>query len=237
MSPGDPPASTETRNDRPEHHDQGRHQRSACRAPVRLATEKTSHADLVAMFDAMPAADALDADIADARADDTPLTSDDMKRDESNHFGIDPDDLPVTNNSAILTPTDDDVLVVLVGLTVPEQHLLWAFAHCEDTVTNGAPKQATGPHDLTTWVWLDARKVGDMTTPQKKGVLASLVKKCLVSVTPDSEGDMLGWSPIGFEVVQSLIGDDFAALAWAYSEAALDGRQSPARKDVEDGAA
>jgi len=152
-------------------------------------------------------------------------------------FGDDPDDRPVTDNSSILTPTADDVLNTLKSLTVPEQHLLSAFAHCENTVTNGAPKQATGPHDLTTWVWLDARKVGDMTTPQKKGVLASLVKKCLVSVTPDSEGDMLGWSPIGFEVVQSLIGDDFAALDWAYSESSTRRRQSPARKDVEDGAA
>jgi len=34
--------------------------------------KKTSHADLVAMFDAMLAADALDADLRDARADDTP---------------------------------------------------------------------------------------------------------------------------------------------------------------------
>lgn len=34
--------------------------------------KKTSHADLVAMFDAVPAADALDADLRDARADDTP---------------------------------------------------------------------------------------------------------------------------------------------------------------------
>ena len=38
------------------------------------ALKKTSHADLVAMFDAMPATDALDADIVDARADDTPPT-------------------------------------------------------------------------------------------------------------------------------------------------------------------
>lgn len=38
------------------------------------ALKKTSHAELVAMFDAMPATDALDADIADARADDTPPT-------------------------------------------------------------------------------------------------------------------------------------------------------------------
>lgn len=36
--------------------------------------KKKSKADLIAMFDAMPAADALDADMRDARADDTPPT-------------------------------------------------------------------------------------------------------------------------------------------------------------------
>lgn len=36
--------------------------------------KKKSKADLIAMFDAMPAADALDADLRDARADDTPPT-------------------------------------------------------------------------------------------------------------------------------------------------------------------
>ena len=143
------------------------------------ALKKTSHADLVAMFDAMPATDALAADIADARADDTPPTPDQMLRDESNHFGIDPDALPVLDNSSYLTPTDDDVLNTLKRLTVPEQHLLWAFAHCENTALNGAPKEAKHPTDLTTWVWLDDRKVGDMTTNQKKGVLSSLVKKNL----------------------------------------------------------
>ena len=93
---------------------------------------------------------------------------DDMKRDESNHFGIDPDDatpedvpndvlaldavdLPVTDASTSLTPTDRDVMEVLVGLTVPEQHLLWASAHCQNNVTNGAPKNATGPNDLEIW--------------------------------------------------------------------------------------
>lgn len=116
------------------------------------------------------------------------------------------------DNSSILTPTEDDVLAVLKSLTVPEQHLLVAFAHCENTVVNAAPKQATVPADLTTWVWLEDRKVGDMTTPQKKGVLSSLVKKGLVHVTPDSDGDMLGWSLLGFDVVQSLIGQELPAI-------------------------
>lgn len=119
----------------------------------------------------------------------------------------------VLDNSSYLTPTEDDVLAVLKTLTVPEQHLLVSFAHCENTVVNAAPKQATGPADLTTWVWLEDRKVGDMTTAQKKGVLSSLVKKGLVHVTPDSDGDMLGWSPLGFEVVQSLLDDELPALS------------------------
>lgn len=118
----------------------------------------------------------------------------------------------VLDNSSFLTPTEDDVLAVLKSLTVPEQHLLVAFAHCENTVVNAAPKQATGPADLTTWVWLEDRKVGDMTTPQKKGVLSSLVKKGLVHVTPDSDGDMLGWSLLGFDVVQSLLGEELPAM-------------------------
>ena len=40
------------------------------------------------MFDATPAAGALDADIEDARADDTPPTPDEMLRDESNAWVI-----------------------------------------------------------------------------------------------------------------------------------------------------
>lgn len=60
------------------------------------ALKKKSHADLVAMFDAMHPTDALDADLRDARADDTP-----------------PD---VLDNSEYLTPrktrgTEDRVLV------------------------------------------------------------------------------------------------------------------------------
>jgi len=156
------------------------------------ALKKTSHADLVAVFDAMSASDALDADLRDARADDP---------------------TPVLDNSSALTPTDADVLNVLKGLTPAEYHLLVAFAHCENTVVNASPKQATGPADLTTWVWLEDRKVGDMTTPQKKGVLSSLVKKGLVHVSPDSDGDMLGWSLLGFEVVQSLLDEELPALS------------------------
>lgn len=138
------------------------------------ALKKTSHADLVAMFDAMPATTALDADIADARADDTP-------------------------------PTSAAHIVDLPAITAAEHHLMIAFAHCENTPLNGAPKQAAHPSDLSTWVWLDNRKVGDMTTAQKKGVLASLVKKGFVTLTPDSEGDLIGWTDAGFAVLRAIL--------------------------------
>jgi hypothetical protein len=52
-----------------------------------LALKKKAHADLVAMFDAMPATDALDADLRDARADDPTPTD------------------PVLDDSEYLTPT------------------------------------------------------------------------------------------------------------------------------------
>ena len=137
---------------------------------------------------------------------------------------------PILDNSSYLTPTEDDVLAVLKTLTVPEQHLLIAFAHCENAVVNAAPKQATGPADLTTWVWLEDRKVGDMTTPQKKGVLSSLVKKGLVHVTPDSDGDMLGWSLLGFDVVQSLLDEPLPAIEGKKQKAA----PAKTRKGTED---
>jgi hypothetical protein len=98
-------------------------------------------------------------------------------------------------------------------ITAAEHHLLVAFAHCENTPLNGAPMQAQQPSDLCTWVWLDDRKVGDMTTPQKKGVLASLVKKGLVVITPDSEGDLIGWTDEGFALLKTILGQPVPALA------------------------
>lgn len=98
-------------------------------------------------------------------------------------------------------------------ITAAEYHLLVAFAHCENTPLNGAPMQAQQPSDLSTWVWLDDRKVGDMTTAQKKGVLASLVKKGLVTITPDSEGDLIGWTDEGFALLKTILGQPLPALA------------------------
>lgn len=108
---------------------------------------------------------------------------------------------------------DKHLLATLASLTPAEQHLLVAFAHCENNVTNGAPKHAKVAADLATWVWLDDRKVGDMTTKQKKGVLSSLVKKALVTVTPDSEGDLIGFTDAGFDAVMALLDDELPEIA------------------------
>lgn len=51
-----------------------------------------------------------------------------------------------------------------------------------------------------------------MTTPQKKGVLASLVKKGLVVITPDSEGDLIGWTDEGFALLKTILGQPLPAL-------------------------
>lgn len=108
---------------------------------------------------------------------------------------------------------DKHLLATLASLTPAEQHLLVAFAHCENNFTNGAPKHAKVAADLETWVWLDDRKVGDMTVKQKKGVLSSLVKKSLVTVTPDSEGDLIGFTDAGFDAVMALLDDELPEIA------------------------
>lgn len=110
---------------------------------------------------------------------------------------------------------DNRLLETLATLTPAEQHLLVAFAHCENNVTNGAPKHAKVASDLATWVWLDDRKVGDMTVKQKKGVLSSLVKKSLVTVTPDSEGDLIGFTDAGFDAVMALLDDELPEITTA----------------------
>jgi hypothetical protein len=114
-------------------------------------------------------------------------------------------------------------------ITAAENHLLVAFAHCENTPLNGAPMQAQQPSDLCTWVWLDDRKVGDMTTPQKKGVLASLVKKGLVVITQDSNGDLIGWTDEGFAVLKTILGQPLPALA-APKATLKAGKAAPAPK-------
>lgn len=110
---------------------------------------------------------------------------------------------------------DNRLLETLATLTPAEQHLLVAFAHCENNVTNGAPKHAKVASHLATWVWLDDRKVGDMTVKQKKGVLSSLVKKSLVTVTPDSEGDLIGFTDAGFDAVMALLDDELPEITTA----------------------
>lgn len=118
-------------------------------------------------------------------------------------------------------------------ITAAEHHLLVAFAHCENTPLNGAPMQAQQPSDLSTWVWLDDRKVGDMTAAQKKGVLASLVKKGLVTVTPDSEGDLIGWTNAGFALLKTILGQPLPALtAQKAAQKPAKGKPAKAAKDA-----
>ena len=131
--------------------------------------KKTSHADLVAMFDAMTAADALDADLRDVRADDTPPTPDQMQRDESNHFGTDPD-----------APTAPTLGQVIDGLTDLEKRVIVAHADaCMDC--NGAETIDAMLADNMTWsdVAETAKRTG-LTKKQVNGVLSSLSTKGLL---------------------------------------------------------
>lgn len=131
--------------------------------------KKTSHADLVAMFDAMTAADALDVDLHDARADDTPPTPDQMQRDESNHFGIDPD-----------APAAPTLGQVIDGLTDLEKRVIVAHADaCMDC--NGAETIDAMLADNMTWsdVAETSKRTG-LTKKQVNGVLSSLSTKGLL---------------------------------------------------------
>ncbi|AKE44873.1 hypothetical protein AU106_gp242 [Sinorhizobium phage phiM9] len=71
--------------------------------------------------------------------------------------------------------------------------------------TNGAPEYATNKSDLYTYTWLDERSVNGLSVQSLKGVLSSLVKKNLVTVSKDSEGDYLNFTDLGFETVMNLI--------------------------------
>ena len=131
--------------------------------------KKINHADLVAMFDAMPAVDALEADLRDTRTDGTPPTPDEMLRDESNHFGIDPDE-----------PTDPTLGQVINGLTDLEKRVIVAHAdacmHC-----NGAETIDAMVADNMTWsdVAETAKRTG-LTKKQVNGVLSSFSTKGLL---------------------------------------------------------
>ena len=140
---------------------------------------------------------------------------------EMNAFGDDPDE-----------PTSAAHIVDLPAITAAEHHLMIAFAHCENTPLNGAPKQAAHPSDLSTWVWLDTRKVGDFSVTQKKGVLASLVKKGFVTVTPDSEGDLIGWTDAGFAVLKAIVGQPMPALTTPKPAKAKDAPARPMTPDA-----
>ena len=137
---------------------------------------------------------------------------------EMNAFGDDPDETMISH------------ALDLPAITAAEHHLMIAFAHCENTPLNGAPKQAAHPSDLSTWVWLDTRKVGDMTTAQKKGVLASMVKKGFVTVTVDSEGDLIGWTDAGFAVLRAILELPMPTMPDKAPKAKPEPEPAPARK-------
>ncbi|QIG73782.1 hypothetical protein PP935_gp007 [Rhizobium phage RHph_N34] len=92
-----------------------------------------------------------------------------------------------------------------VSLTKNETALLTAFAYCEMNATNGSPKYAPSASELATYVWLEDRNVNDLSIASKKGVLSSLVKKGLVTVSKDSEGDYLNFTDLGYQTVMELI--------------------------------
>lgn len=147
------------------------------------ALKKTSHADLVAMFDAMPASDALDADLRDARIDDTPPTPD-----------------QVLDDSEQLTPT---LQTVLDGLTDLEKAVL--VAHLEAGIAcNGAETLDAMRADNMTWsdVAETSKRTG-LTKKQVNGVLASLSGKGLVVTDCD---------PVNGEGAVQQVLDDFGII-------------------------
>jgi hypothetical protein len=96
----------------------------------------------------------------------------------------------------------------MIKLTKNETELLLSFANCQMNVTNGNPKNATTPSELHTYVWLDERNVFDLSIASKKGVLSSLVKKELLSVFKDSEGDYANFTQLGFDTVMELLASE-----------------------------
>jgi len=145
--------------------------------------KKTAHADLVAMFDAMPASDALDADLRDARADDTPPSPD-----------------QVLDDSEQLTPT---LGTVLKNLTDFEKAVL--VAHLDAGMAcNGAETLDAMRADNMTWsdVAETSKRTG-LTKKQVNGVLASLSGKGLVVTDCD---------PVNGEGAVQQVLDDFGIV-------------------------
>lgn len=132
------------------------------------ALKKTSKTDLVAMFDAMPASDALDADIRDAREDDTPPT------DTPPNFDADPttdDPTPVRAPAPKLTAMEKRVLVAY----------LEAGIDC-----NGAETLDAMLADNMTWS--DTAEIATrtgLTAKQVQGVQSSLSSKGLLVITDE----------------------------------------------------
>jgi len=147
------------------------------------AVKRASHADLVAMFDAMSASDALDADLRDTHDDDTPPSLD-----------------QVLDDSEQLTPT---LQTVLNGLTDLEKAVL--VAHLDAGMAcNGAETLDAMRADNMTWsdVAETSKRTG-LTKKQVSGVLASLSGKGLVVTDCD---------PVNGEGAVQQVLDDFGIV-------------------------
>ena len=147
------------------------------------AVKRASHADLVAMFDAMSASDALDADLRDTHDDDTPPSLD-----------------QVLDDSEQLTPT---LQTVLNGLTDLEKAVL--VAHLDAGMAcNGAETLDAMRADNMTWsdVAETSKRTG-LTKKQVNGVLASLSGKGLVVTDCD---------PVNGEGAVQQVLDDFGIV-------------------------
>ena len=97
-------------------------------------------------------------------------------------------------------------MAIIENLTENEKALLLSLASCQNTPTNGCIQSANDRSDISSWLWPTERDAGDAkTNAAKRGVLGSLVKKNLISVDPDGEGDFLvNWSQDGFDTVKHL---------------------------------
>lgn len=84
----------------------------------------------------------------------------------------------------------------MINLTHFEAVVLNAIAHHEMNTTNGA--RPTSHHDVNTWAWADDFTGGEMTVPQVKGVMSSLVQKGLLHCEGKGREASCGFTEAGF---------------------------------------
>lgn len=84
----------------------------------------------------------------------------------------------------------------MTNLTHFEAVVLNEIAHHEMNSSNGA--RPTRASDVNTWCWADDFTGGEMTVPQVKGVLSSLVKKNLIHCEGKGREASCGFTEAGF---------------------------------------